>query len=299
MRVSLLCIALLTAASALAQNNRSFVATYGSDVNDCTAGNECRSFTRALAVTNPGGEVLALTSGGYGAMTITQAVSILATTGAASITSSGSYGVTVLAGSSDRVLLRGLNITMTASVGLYATGYGNLSVENCTINGGIHGLYAGGGASAMAMISDTTVRDTSGDGFECQSPAVLVRCRSLRNAGSGLNVYDSATTAPKVVATDFVSAGGQYGVQVTTFNSGHTIEVALDHAVLSHNIFDGVRCGTNQGAVAHVSITNSSVVYNGLYGLNADTGSISSMKNNMVIGNGAPTNGTIAAITAE
>jgi hypothetical protein len=302
MRLSRLCavLFLLTAVTALAQNNRSFVSTTGSDANDCTVGHDCRSFTRALAVTNSGGEILALTSGGYGPMSITQAVSILATTGAASITVTSGNGVVISAGASDRIVLKGLSITQAGGlVAVYAIGYGDLSIDNCTVTGGVHGIYAGGDASSMAMISDTTVRDENGDGFEMQAPAVLVRCRSFRNGGSGLNVYDSMTSAPKVVATDFISAGGEYGVQVVALNSGHDVEVALDHAVLSHSAFDGVRCGAIQGSTAHVSITNSSVVYNGLYGLNADSGSISSMKNNMVIGNSAATNGTIDAITAE
>lgn len=51
-------IALALTLRALAQNNRSFVATFGSDASDCTASANCRTFARALAVTNSGEEIL-------------------------------------------------------------------------------------------------------------------------------------------------------------------------------------------------------------------------------------------------
>src|SRR5579871_1161487 len=71
-------LALIFAFTAQAQNNRSFVATTGNDANTCSASAYCRTFTRALAVTNSGGEIVVVNSGGYGPATITQAVVITA-----------------------------------------------------------------------------------------------------------------------------------------------------------------------------------------------------------------------------
>src|SRR5437870_9513770 len=73
-----LCLAsLLIASVSFAQNNRSAVSVNGSDANPCTTVSPCRSFGVALAHTNPDGEVIALDSGGYGAFTISQPVSVI------------------------------------------------------------------------------------------------------------------------------------------------------------------------------------------------------------------------------
>jgi hypothetical protein len=62
-----------------AASNRTFVASYGLDANaatNCALGAPCRTFAGALAATNPGGEILALDSAGYGPVTIDRSVSI-------------------------------------------------------------------------------------------------------------------------------------------------------------------------------------------------------------------------------
>src|SRR5579871_4546372 len=46
-------------------NNRSFVATTGNDANNCTESAYCRTLAAALTVTNPGGEIIVVTSGGW------------------------------------------------------------------------------------------------------------------------------------------------------------------------------------------------------------------------------------------
>ena len=60
---------------------RTFVASYGNDANtsnNCSIVLPCRQFLAALTVTNPKGEIIVLNSAGYGAVTIVQAVSIVA-----------------------------------------------------------------------------------------------------------------------------------------------------------------------------------------------------------------------------
>ena len=79
-------LALAFTITAQAQNNRSFVSTLGNDASACTTSAHCRTFTRALAVTNPKGEIVVVDSGGYGPATITQPVTISAIGVVASIT---------------------------------------------------------------------------------------------------------------------------------------------------------------------------------------------------------------------
>ncbi len=73
-------LVLVVAASANAAQ-RTFVSTAGFDTNDCSLTAPCRGFAKALTVTDVGGEIVVLDSGGYGAVAIGQPVSIIAPSG--------------------------------------------------------------------------------------------------------------------------------------------------------------------------------------------------------------------------
>src|SRR5919109_342067 len=60
-----------------AQNNRSAVSLNGSDAATCTVPDPCRTFDVAISKTNDGGEVVVLSSAGYGPFTVTKSVSII------------------------------------------------------------------------------------------------------------------------------------------------------------------------------------------------------------------------------
>src|SRR5437868_15460304 len=69
------------AGPAFASLNRTAVSINGVDTNPCSVTAPCRSFSAALAQTSAGGEVIALTSAGYGALSINQPVTLLAPEG--------------------------------------------------------------------------------------------------------------------------------------------------------------------------------------------------------------------------
>lgn len=63
---------------------RTFVSTQGNDANTaslCSRNAPCRGFAAAISVVTAGGEVVALDSGGYGAISITKSVQLVAPTG--------------------------------------------------------------------------------------------------------------------------------------------------------------------------------------------------------------------------
>jgi hypothetical protein len=93
---------------------RTFVSTTGTDTGNCNPNAPCRTFTYALTQTAVNGEIIALTSGGYGPVEITKAVQITAPTGVyVAITAQpsnaigGTDAIRVNAGSSDTVVIRG------------------------------------------------------------------------------------------------------------------------------------------------------------------------------------------------
>src|SRR5215468_56034 len=123
--------------SAFAQNNRTFVSGNGSDSNPCSLAAPCRSFAGALAQTSPGGEIAVLDTAGYGAVTITKAISIVNEEGVeAGITVTSGDGITINAGASDVVNLRGLTIVGAGgNNGITFTSGGALNIQNCVVRG--------------------------------------------------------------------------------------------------------------------------------------------------------------------
>src|ERR1700688_1428627 len=101
----------LNALPAHAQSNRTFVSGHGSDSNPCSIALPCRSFAFAITQTNAGGELAVLDTAGYGSVTITKAVSIINQDGVeAGITATSGDGITIAAGTTDVVNLRGLTL---------------------------------------------------------------------------------------------------------------------------------------------------------------------------------------------
>ena len=104
-------IALLVAASpALALSSRTFVSGTGTDTGSCPLATPCRTFAYALTQTASNGEIIVLSSAGYGTVTITQAVSIINTSNFAGVTVASGNGITINAGTNDSVTLRGLTV---------------------------------------------------------------------------------------------------------------------------------------------------------------------------------------------
>src|SRR5262245_54090079 len=129
---------LAVADPAIAAGQRSFVSTSGVDNAACSLATPCRSFGAAITATSLGGEVIALDSGGYGPVTISQSVSIVAPAGVyAGITVTSGHGVTIATAAADTVVLRGLTINNQGSTGrgIYISGAGIVHIENVQVSG--------------------------------------------------------------------------------------------------------------------------------------------------------------------
>ena len=113
-------------------------AAFGSDSNtatNCTATAPCRFFAAAMTVTDVNGEVIVLDSGGYGAVTITKSLALIAPTGVYAGISvfPGSAGVNIITPGVN-VVLRGLTInSQGGSYGIYMGVAGSLSIINCDV----------------------------------------------------------------------------------------------------------------------------------------------------------------------
>src|SRR6202166_273741 len=131
-------IALLVASSsalAVGTASRTFVSGTGSDTGSCPLATPCRTFAYALTQTAPSGEIIVLSSAGYGPVIITQSVSIINTSNFAGITVASGNGITINAGTNDSVVLRGLTIDGggTGSNGIIFNTGGKLTIDQCDV----------------------------------------------------------------------------------------------------------------------------------------------------------------------
>src|SRR6266498_379000 len=108
-----------------AQATRTWVSGVGDDVNPCSRTAPCKTFAGAISKTAAGGEISVLDPGGFGAVTITKAITIDGEGTLAGILAATVNGIIVNAGVNDVVHIRNLiiNGTSGASIGLNGIRY--------------------------------------------------------------------------------------------------------------------------------------------------------------------------------
>src|SRR5215471_17180153 len=88
----------LTASPVLAQATRTWVSGVGDDANPCSRTAPCKTFPGAISKTAAGGEINVLDPGGFGGVTITKSISILAEGVSAGVLVSGTNAIVISAG---------------------------------------------------------------------------------------------------------------------------------------------------------------------------------------------------------
>src|ERR1700729_2104811 len=115
-RIGLLALAIgflvpfLAGAPAHAQATRTWVSGVGDDANPCSRTAPCKTFAGAISKTSASGEINCLDPGGFGGITITKAITLNCSATLGSILVAGTPGVTINAGASDKVILRGIQL---------------------------------------------------------------------------------------------------------------------------------------------------------------------------------------------
>ena len=122
--------------SANAQATRTWVSGVGDDANPCSRTAPCKTFAGAISKTAAGGEINALDPGGFGAVTITKAITIDGGGGqVASTLVAGTNGIIVSAPATANVTLRNIR-SMASGSGLGSTASLPVRaalVDHCTI----------------------------------------------------------------------------------------------------------------------------------------------------------------------
>jgi hypothetical protein len=281
---------------------RVFVSSSGNDSNvgtNCGFTAPCRGFTTAMTVVDPGGEVIALDAAGYGAVTITKSVNIIANPGFyAGITASSGNGITI-ATAGVNVLLRGLNINgIGGSTGISMTNGASLTIDNCVISNFTGSAVVIDTAGAKVRISNTVLSGNGNHGLlVSQGKVDVVGSRANGNTSGGFTALTTGSgNTATVTVTDSTASGNAYGFYAFGSATTSTAHVSLTRVAGTSNVLDGVR--TEQGTGSTTAIVgNSTFTENGAYGMNNAGGTLRSLQNNVVDFNTtAATNGSITTV---
>jgi hypothetical protein len=288
-RLILLIVSVAAGGTALAQNARSGVSLLGSDANPCTVALPCRSFGVALSQTLAGGEIVALTTAGYGPFTIDRAITVSGAPGVhAALSVAAGAGISVAAAGADRIVLRnlifigsggttGIDIVSGAETrvidclihrfttgGIVISGTGNLSVERCTVveNGQV-GISVGSNtfATAHGMISDSLIGGNFyGVAAQQYGAVVLV----------GSRITGNSTGAAAI------SLGG---------SGGAPADLMLEHCTIVNSSDSGVNAITDANNAARVTISANVFSFNAIAVNSTVNGTVTSFRNNRFMRN--------------
>lgn len=290
MRLYATILALLAMLGALPSEaaQRTFVsAGEGNDANPCTRNAPCRSFTAALAVTDVGGELIVLDSGGYGPFTATSSVTIDAPSGvAAALTVFVGNGIEFNGGADARLVIRGVQLTSLG--GLYGVilGGGAAHLKGMVIDGfGLAGARAGSGG-VLTVDDCTFVRNGDGvqiGGGDLETAATVNRSRFVGQVNIAVSTYRNGRTTIR----DSIVAGNHVGVIVSANQAATTATVAVERTV-----FTGNNLAMSSHTLSGVSTTwvsDSTIVFNvnGVFPGDLTTAPILSRSNNTLLGNDA------------
>ena len=297
--VSLVC--LFAAARAEAQATRTWVSGVGDDVNPCSRTAPCKTFAGAISKTAASGEISVLDPGGYGAVTITKAITIDGGGNLGFVLAAGTNGVVVNAGVDDVVILRNLSINgvgQGASPGVNGIRYLSgraLRVENCHIFGfsksGIdvaHDSVSTPGEltvanSSFTNIAGVAIRVANGAAAGAVAPSASLDHVQINRAQIGVDIVAGVATISNAVISHVT------GQAVLAENAA---VVNVVSAVISSS-------GTGVSAAGKGSIVrlaNCDIMANST-GVNVAAGATGQrFTNSRILGNGSDVVGTLTIV---
>jgi hypothetical protein len=272
-----------------AQATRTWVSGVGDDANPCSRTAPCKTYAGAISKTAAGGEISTLDPGGFGAVTITKAMTINGDGTLAGILNAGSNGVIVNAGANDVVYLRNLSIN-GAGTGLNGVRYlagKALHVENCNIYGQGNNSAGNGNGIVVALtatagglfVKDTNIKTCAVTGISVATTTgfvagVLEHVR-LEGMPTGLLIGNNAFVS---VRDSEINLATSIGVSVT--GSG-TPTGSFDNVMINNN-----PTAINVGATGIINLSSSVLENNTTAVVSAaPAANLRSSGNNRLLGN--------------
>jgi len=243
-------VCLACSSLAQAQATRTWVSGVGDDANPCSRTAPCKTFAGAISKTATCGEISALDPAGFGAVTITKAITINGDGTLAGILAAGTNGIIINAGLTSDVIIRGISINGACSGidGIRFLAGRHLHVENCTIydftDDGIDVVYNLAGGVGQLSIENTSITNVgdvavrvavttgamtaqldhvrinrAGIGFDVLSGSATIANSAISHVTNQAVVAEGSGT---VVNASFTTLNNN-GTGISAFSSGSTI----------------------------------------------------------------------------
>ena len=258
--LALLALALLIAPAAYAQAPRTWVSGVGDDINPCSRTAPCKTFAGAITKTAPGGEISVLDPGGYGAVTITKAITINGDGTLAGVLSSFTNGIVVNAGVNDRVVIRNVSINGggNGTNGIRFVAGKSLIVENVTIEGFTN--------RGIDMNMTTTGK-------------LFVRKTKISEGATGIFLTTTSGQA-QAMLEDVHLTGLTNGIE-----AGLNGRATITGSVISGNTSNGILASNS---TSRINVDSCQISFNDVAGVNATaSGAIIRIANNQIVNNNA------------
>lgn len=271
-RSVLVAAVVLVTTSLYAQATRTWVSGVGDDVNPCSRTAPCKTWAGAISKTATGGIIDALDPGGYGALTITKAITVEGNGTLASGLHSATNGfvINIAAGPTNRnVVLR------------------NILLDGSGTTLGLDGVRFLSGDSLL--IEGCSIEAVSGDGIEFAPNSLArltVRNTTITQAGNGINIRPSVGGTARVsIQTSTIDRNGT-GIVIADANSaGSNVSIFDSH--VTNNTNDGVFANSTTALGMVVVVERSEISHNSGIGLRTAGGnSIMRVANSLISGNG-------------
>lgn len=290
--------------AAQAQASRTWISGVGDDANPCSRTAPCKTFAGAISKTAAGGEIDCLDPGGFGALTITKAITLDCGSGETgsigSVLVAGTNGIVVSAGASDVVQLRKLTIN-----GISGSGNGgingirflagkSLTVDNVNImNFTTHGVDMATTTNSSLYVVNSNIMNCAGNGINIAAGGsgllnVTVKGSRMYDGGAGFRAADNASATIHAIIDDSIATGNSNGFLATT--SGGRLTALINRSVASNNSGIGIQA---DGSNTEVHLGYSSAYGNGT-GLSITNSALMvTNKNNNIDLNGSNISGTL------
>ena len=244
---------------AFAQATRTWVSGVGDDVNPCSRTAPCKTFAGAISKTATGGEISVLDPGGYGALTITKAITVDGGTGAG-------WGSTLFASTN------GFTINITTNLATDKVILRHLSLNGGTISSlGVDGIRFLDGQ--QLTVEDVDIFNFSGDGIEVnQSQGSNLFLKNVRithggatpTTGVGIKVTAAAACAG-TMDNVHIDAMGSHGMQFVS-----NAVFAIRNSFVARCVGSGFR---TEGATVNVTVEDS-ISFGNNFGFQATGGNL-------------------------
>ncbi|HEX7153276.1 MAG TPA: right-handed parallel beta-helix repeat-containing protein [Thermoanaerobaculia bacterium] len=290
---------LAIAGGAQAQATRTWVSGVGDDVNPCSRTAPCKTYAGAISKTAAGGIISTLDPGGFGALTITKAITVDGSEQIGSMLAAGTNGVVINAGNNDVVVLRNLEIhgAGTGFDGIRILNAKAVIIENVRISS-----FTSQGIEILPTIAnplkvyvrDCLIRNNTAQGiFVFPSGAGTVQLTVERSTivQNGSNGIDVAAANNNVSIFDSVIAGNNFGVVLQQTSSN----VYIESSQINSNgtgLLSGVAANTPVIRISRCAIVNNTTA--GISG----PGTVVGFSNNMIVNNGGGVAGNSVSSSA-